>query len=212
MHKDQPVSASGQSEMVFLRTQGDLGYEVPTYFWEFLKEHGGLAISGQPISQLHEISDQRYQQCFTNLCLEYDAEAVESRRVHPIDLGRKYDDNVDPDGSELPTATPLEPTTVLQVWETQPTLDNRLLQEIGVIVWMDGWPLSDAEPLLTLTMPDGSAVDHVMPKTGMDGKSLVRLPLDQGTNMVVIPYKVCIKGLSGQTFCVADSFLTWGNP
>jgi hypothetical protein len=112
----------------------------------------------------------------------------------------------------LPTATPIIPTTSMQVWEGQPALDIRLQQEIGVFIGFNEMPLSGSEPTLILTLPDKSKVVYKMAPTGMDGKSVYRLPLLKGPNGAMISYSVCVLTLAGERFCGLDSFVIWSNP
>jgi hypothetical protein len=220
---DPPKVDSRDKAMKFVPVKGELGYEVPLYFWTYLEDHGGQAVSGLPVSQLRQMGDHTYIQCFTNLCLEYEPQAVESRRVSLVMLGYPYKVMFGPLESDygpppalptpvLPTPTPVVRTTTVQVWEAQPALDARLQQEIGVYVGLNGMPLSEVQPTLILTMPDRSQAVYEMFPTGMDGKSVFRLPLLQGANGTMITYAVCLQTLNGERFCVEDSFVIWSNP
>ena len=87
---EAPSPKSGNPEMYFYPTQGDLGYEIPTYFFDYLNRHGGLEISGPPIAKLSPFEDQMVHQCFINLCLTFDPQASEGGHVRPEPFGYAY--------------------------------------------------------------------------------------------------------------------------
>lgn len=219
---EPPRAASGEANMIFVATAGDvnnpLGYDVPLYFWDYLRQHGELGISGAPVMHLARRDSLTYVQCFVNLCLKYDASVPESVRVRPEPNGYAYmllrypTSQQDQAPAEAVTITPLQQVTTMQVWETYPALDTRFQQEIGVLVRTDGQPVAGARPALVLTLPGGSQQTYSLPPTGPDGKSSLLLPPLQADNTMLFLYKVCVPGLGGDTFCVEDSFVIWNNP
>ncbi|MGD9093675.1 MAG: hypothetical protein PVF74_12575, partial [Anaerolineales bacterium] len=54
----------------FYEVQGNLGYNVPIHFLDYIAQHGGMEASGPPIGEVTQLKDYVYRQCFTNLCLE----------------------------------------------------------------------------------------------------------------------------------------------
>lgn len=220
---DPPRPYNGDPFMQPYGLPGEPGYDIPLYFWEYFLAHGGEAILGAPISQLHQFNDQTYVQCFKNLCLEYDLTAVESRLVHPVGLGYPYKTMFGPvepgfvapsvpTPTPEPSPTPQRSTLTLQAWDSLRALDTRLQQEIGVYVTLNHAPMSGIVPTLYLNLPDGNLVTHLFPPTNMDGKSVLRLPLLQGENGDFVVYAVCVDGLGSQQFCIEDTFLIWNNP
>lgn len=216
--KDAPKKYNADPAVIFAKTHGEKGYEIPLFFWEYLQAHGGLDVSGIPISQPRQLSATSYVQCFTNLCLENDLEAIETRRVHLVGLGYPYKTMhgpVEPGyllSTNTPTTAPETPTITLKVWDALRTLDTRLQQEVGVYVTMNQEPLEGIEPTLWLTLPNGVQVEYVFPPTGKDGQSVLRLPLIEGNNGDVTFYAVCVLGGENFRFCVEENFLIWNNP
>ena len=112
---------------------------------------------------------------------------------------------------QVPPSAPSGPV-IVQVWESFPMVAPRQSQEIGVSVFQDGQPVPNVEPDLTVSLLDGSQKTYYMLPTGSDGQSRMNLdPIiaDSGT---LVPYKVCIYNLGGETLCVQDSFLIWVSP
>ncbi|HSV86264.1 MAG TPA: hypothetical protein VLH85_06795, partial [Levilinea sp.] len=74
MHKPTQQKHDRRDNVIFYPVQGDLGFHVPIVFDEFIARHGGMEISGQPISEpgVVEINGERVaRQCFENYCLDY---------------------------------------------------------------------------------------------------------------------------------------------
>jgi hypothetical protein len=87
---EKPRSPINGSQMYFYPVQDGEGYEIPLYFWDFIQKHGGVQVSGLPITHYVPLMDHVYHQCFTNLCLVYDKTRYESARVRPEPLGYPY--------------------------------------------------------------------------------------------------------------------------
>lgn len=219
---DPPKPYSGDPAMHFVvvsnDSNGQLGYEVPVYFWDFIEKHGGLAVVGEPATQLARRDSQTYTQCFMNLCLKYDLSTSASVQVRPDPIGYaylvlRYPPNLEQQARPgAVIVTPLQQVTAVQVWEAYPALDARFQQEIGVLVRTNGQPAPGVTAILVLIMPDGSQITYTFPPTGNDGKSLLRLPPLQAANSSLFQYKVCVPGMGRDTFCVEDSFVIWNNP
>ncbi len=221
-----PKPYSGDSSMFFYPTQGDLGYEIPLYFLEYINRHGGFAYVGQPISSYSLLKENLYHQCFTNLCLTYDLTLYSTSRIRPEPLGRIYKilyyeepqspPNVEatatPFGFEEVTAQPQMDEIVLQVWEQYPMLPLDQLQMIWVKVMRGDYPARDMQPELVILMPNKSKLAYTMQPTGEDGKTSALLPPIEAPNGEVIDYKVCLPLTPDTRFCVQDSFIIWNNP
>lgn len=218
---DPPAPFSGNLERVFVPVKGaDLGYEVPRYFWEYLERHGGLAISGMPISHYHHPANQQPTQCFANLCLQYEAGAVESRRVHLFGLGYAYRALNEHSIVEAPQAQPAVTPSItpkrkwsIRVWEASQSLHIELQQEIFTLVLLNSAPFAGAQPLLILTYPNGQQVEFSMSLTDMNGQSMIRLPQLQANNGDIFHYEVCAVIVDSDDYiCDLDSFMIWNNP
>lgn len=87
---EEPRIQSGDPQMNFYPVQGNKGYEIPLYFWNYIQKHGGVQVTGLPITHYALLLGQVYHQCFTYLCLTYDQSASEQARVRPEPLGYAY--------------------------------------------------------------------------------------------------------------------------
>jgi hypothetical protein len=82
-------------------------------------------------------------------------------------------------------------------------------QEIGVAVLSDNMPYSGAQPILEVSLPDGSSNHYELPPTDQKGETYISLPPIEAQNGTLIPYKVCLDTVGGQKFCIMDSYLIW---
>lgn len=74
----------------FYEIQDNLGYNIPLHFWEYLSNHGGVEVSGAPISELSQVKNNLNRQCFVNLCLDEERLNDSKIRVRPAPLGYSY--------------------------------------------------------------------------------------------------------------------------
>lgn len=231
---DPPQPYSGNPEAFFYTAQGNDGYEIPIYFWNYMIQHGGIDFFGPPIQHLSEMDKQIYRQCFTQLCLLYDPQAVEGSEIRPEPLGYSFEVLYK---SEMPISTPMpeiKPTEIqatfafptatpepeiregreiiLQVWETNPMLAAGQIQEIGVIILDWDTPLANISPELLVEIPDSMPYYLTMPPTRNDGMSHAKLAPIDAPNGALVEYKVCIKASETDKFCVRESFMMWDNP
>lgn len=210
----EPGSPNGLEDMVFWPTDGELGYNVPQAFFDFILQHGGQEVSGNPIGGLFRATDQVFRQCFTNYCLDYQMgpNVPDALRIHPAPFGYPYKDLFyhEQDDNSFVQSQDLHQIS-LQVWEKYPFVASRQAQRIGVSLFEGNQPLSDVEPVLTLTMPDGSQQSYYFPPTAKDGQTTKRLDPISAPNGTLIPYEVCITSITGESFCVKDSFVIWNN-
>jgi hypothetical protein len=206
--RDELVPQSLDGDMYFYPIQDGLGYNIPSYFMEYIQQHGGMDYIGAPITQLIQQSDQTTRQCFVNMCLEAAPDASGKLIVRPVSLGLKYRDlyfkpeqlNLNPDQAVDIT---------MQIWEDYPIVPPIQEQTIGVVVYGDNVPIAGVEPDLELTLPDGSLKTYVMPPTGIDGQSQVKVEPLNARNGTLVPYKICVGTRAGHKFCVIDSYLIW---
>lgn len=87
---DPLVAPSSDTQFYFYPLQDGLGHNVPQRFIDFLALHGGIAVSGPPLTELNRMNEGVFRQCFTNLCLEehYGASGAVWIRLSP--LGYSY--------------------------------------------------------------------------------------------------------------------------
>ena len=71
----------------FYIVENQKGFGIPNHLWEYIDAHGGIELIGSPISNYSRIADQKYRQCFRNLCLIYDKSLS---IVYPEALGYSY--------------------------------------------------------------------------------------------------------------------------
>ena len=204
----------GVEGMVFWEVESGQGYNIPQPFLDYLAQHGSMEVAGEPIGELHLESDQVFRQCYTNLCLDYhlQSDTPTDLRIRPAPLGQAYLDlHYQPQENAFAETQALR-TISLQVWERYQFVSSDQSQEIGSSIFEGKTPLRSIEPVLTLTMPDGSEKSYHFPPTGDDGQTMLRLDPIEAQNGTLIPYQVCISSLSDEVFCVKDSFVIWYNP
>ena len=210
---DPPVPASGVPGMYFYPVQGELGYNIPQYFMDYITAHGTLEVSGLPITELRGGGEGISTQCFANLCLEFHANAPETLRIRPATLGQEYytqyTSRLQPDGQGALSSGGV---VSLQVWERYPLLPPGEIQEIAVAVFRDGAPLAGVEATMSVTLPDGSQQVYPLDLTEGDGQTSVALTIGDTPNGTLIPYRVCVVGVTDPPVCVGDGFVVWDSP
>ena len=225
--------------MSFIAVQEGKGYNVPQQFLDYLARHGGLEISGMPVSEFKQAKEGLSRQCFTNLCLEMrqilggdpfvqsaplgytykmlPVRALEQPREEPQstpeEVAQLPSENIpQPQVTEIswPTSTARELT--MKVLESYPMVAPSQSQEIGVSILENNLPVRNLEPYLIVTYPDGREKTYYMFPTGEDGVSRVLLDAISEPNGTPIPYQVCLIDLNSEKYCVKDSFMIWQNP
>jgi hypothetical protein len=208
------VEYNGVEGMEFWPVEGELGHNVPEQFLDYITQHGGVEVSGSPISELALEDDQVFRQCYINLCLDYHLQSniPMDLRIRPAPLGQQYLERYYlTQGGGFTESQDLR-TISLQVWERYQFVGSNQAQEIGASIFEGKSPLSSIEPVLTLIMPDGTQKSYYFPPTGSDGQTLLRLDPIEAQNGTLVPYQVCISSLTNELFCVKDSFVIWYNP
>ena len=80
-------------------TDNNLGYHVPILFDQFIAQHGGDEISGDPIADLTRYrEDDINRQCYQNYCLEYHQDAPDSLKIRLTPLGIRYKNMLEEQG------------------------------------------------------------------------------------------------------------------
>lgn len=208
-----PRRYSEADGVVFYPVEGENGFHVPLVFDQFIASHGGMEISGLPLSEPYQIGEQLYRQCFENYCLVYDNRPDAAERVRMAALGREY---LKINGLAAPQTAPFEitPETVrLVVSALKPRLTAEEAQQFEILLLRqhDQQPLSSVEAALTLTLPDGREALYYLPPTDDEGRSQIRIaPLQPALpNGSVVAYRVCLNIPAEQPICKADSYLIW---
>ncbi len=207
-----PVAKMADPRMIFYPTSGDLGHNVPTVFDNYIALHGGMEISGPPISEISP-EGSVYRQCFTNYCLDYDPNAATALRIRPAPLGSLYlKQHPLPNASESVNLSP--ENAQVKVWEAQALISSTHEQQIfmEVIEAASQKAIPDVEATLTVLLPEGAQVDYHFPPTDESGRSTVTLTPISAPNGTLVPYKVCLNTSGGTPNCVEDSFVIWGTP
>lgn len=230
MAVENPKPASQAPNMFFYAVAENLGYDIPLYFWEYIESHGGITFSGAPVTHYSNLMNGIDHQCFTNLCLMYDAAAVGGRRVRPEPIGYAYkflnkadpgQTSGDPTLNQHPTAqaTTRQDQTqtsqdeiVLRIRQGSPVLDQNEGQQIEVWVENNGEPIAGQVVELTVNPPNLPEQRFLMPATDQSGKSVFVLPPFEVMNGAIIPYKACLMVEAERSFCVAEIFVIWNNP
>jgi len=195
-------------EMYFYQVQEGLGYNVPEYFRDYIWQHGGLDLIGQPITQLIEVDGKVFRQCFLSLCLRAVRTEGGEMQVSPEALGIQYRD-IFYQTTSLTAADEGSQDITIQLWEGYPMVSPEQEQEIGLAAFSGGAPLANIVPELDLMLPDGTKIHQLMPPTNQKGESQIVVPALNVENGSLIPYKVCVSTPKGQRFCLVDSYLIW---
>lgn len=196
--REAPNTPNPMPGMVFVPTEGNLGYNVPLLFDEYIRNYGGYEFIGKPITHVFRPDSETREQCFTNICL-YERLGVDGRmQAVPVPVG------VD--------LLKLLGEITVGSWEMYPILSPEQGQEIGIIVMNGGKPVKGAASDLTIWMPDGEVQTFQLPPTDENGETHLKLDPLMTESGMMIPYKACARLQDKQKFCVMDSFLVWELP
>ncbi|HEC61536.1 MAG TPA: hypothetical protein ENI27_04710 [bacterium] len=145
---DPLVTPRDDPNFEFISIQGEKGFNIPKSFLDYMAYHGGMDVVGSPISELSQVKDMVYRQCYTNLCLEEHHNASRTLRIRPVPMGYTYRDlsaSLVRTPDTLPGQLPEDQFEDLP--ETQPPIQSEIqpqvddfsatqtLGPIGVLVW-----------------------------------------------------------------------------
>ncbi len=195
-------------DMYFYPFESELGYNIPAVFMDYIQAHGGIDFVGKPFTQMMQLDDGTLQQCFVNLCLQGQQGLNGAIMVSPLSLGEKYRD-IFYDDQSIVYDDEASLDLTIQIWEGFPMVSPDQKQEIGVVIYGNGRPVSGLEPVLELSLPRGVHESLVLPPTDEAGETHIILEPLNADNGTLIPYKVCVSTLNEQMFCVMDSYLIW---
>jgi hypothetical protein len=208
-----PGRKMDDSRMVFYPTQANLGFNVPRIFDNFIASHGGIEISGQPISEIGRVENENiYRQCFENYCLDYDPSASESLRIRLAPIGQNYLDYAHIPGQVVNRFVYSEETVLLSVNEQKPQINTNEAQQISVLVLQrkNQRPINKVEASLRVFLPDGKVLEKHIPPTDADGSASVTIPAQPSIqNGTVVPYQVCLNVPADKQICAQESYLVW---
>ena len=208
IERDVLMPAVREPGMFFYPFDGNLGYNIPVPFMEFIHSHGGIDFIGAPITQPIQLEDGLFRQCFINMCLQEQMDEAGSVQVSPVSLGEKYRD-LFYDSQEAGFDPGSSMDITIQIWEGFPMVSPEQEQEIGVVIYGNGRPLANVEPVLELVLPDGVQETYILPPTDENGETQLILDPLQADIGTLVPYKVCVGAETEQMFCVMDSYLIW---
>jgi hypothetical protein len=206
-----PQLYQGDERMTFYRVEGDLGYNVPVVFDQFIAQHGGREISGPPTSEVILLNSGLYRQCFKNYCLDYDPSATEGLNIRLASLGALYKQTYYPNANQEVKSTSSNSQFLMYLSEKNPRIPATEMQEIDLTILrsQDRQPVERMDVTLEIVLPDSSVATTAFPPTDSDGHTRVTLPaLTFVSNGTVIPYRACLTLPSGKV-CISESFLIW---
>ncbi len=204
-----------ENGMVFYAVSGNLGFHVPVVFDEFITNHGGSALSGDPITEVIETVPGVYRQCFTNYCLDYTPAAPEVARLILAPLGNQYMQQMQSQPVEQISASSPASTYHLQVTEFNKQIGTDGQQTITVIVTnaADGLPAPGLESEVTLELPNQKTFSATLPLTQADGSATLTLPsMKRVPNGTILIYTICLINSGATESCASGSYLVWDQP
>lgn len=206
---DEPEPPSEKEDYVFYPTRAGRGFNIPKDVFDFISAHGGIKVSGPPIKRVYKLDNSGLGQCFEHFCLEYNPSGLPGARIRLLPLGRDYFQKISGQVPVTVDQTVTPQTMTVKVWERSPMLAPGQAQEIGVAVFEGNKPLSNLNFYVTIMFPDGRQLVNFLPPTGSNGITRILLdPIDlpKGT---MVPYQVCVAGITEGPACLRESFLIW---
>jgi hypothetical protein len=191
----------------FYAVEGDLGYNIPQAFIDYVNERGGFEVVGAPITQEIHLENTLVRLCFEKICLEGHKDASGFHDIKPMALGKKYHSLFYRADASAVGSEDVQDLTV-QIWEQYPMVAPDQAQEIVVTVFSNNTPLVNIQPELEVLLPDGPQDKITLPPTDQKGEAHWIIEPMQVDNGTLIPYKVCVQ-TGVQRFCIRDSFLIW---
>jgi hypothetical protein len=207
MPVNPPVPQINDPRYIFVKTAGELGHNVPQDFWEFIRSHTTIDITGDPQTEIFYPpgTQDMIRQCFRYMCLDYNMATGEIAVANlGLDYYRQYHARL------ADISTPF--SVSLNVWEAQPSIPPDEPQVITVKITQNNLPVINLQPLLEVTLPNQDRQTYQMPPTGLEGDTSIQIPPVQAANGTIIPYQVCVIFADASRYCVSDQFLIWNIP
>jgi hypothetical protein len=204
IQREAPDIPSPSPGMIFVATEGELGYNVPLQFDEYINTYGGYEFIGLPITHASRLDSKSLEQCYLNLCLQGELTVDGLLDVSPVPLGYDYHQKFFEPGG---VSTVVDDITI-HTWESKPLVAPQEEQELGVIVLSGGQPAEGVAIELIVQQPGEERI-YPLPPTDENGETRLRLdPINAGSGTLV-PYTACARMRNQQKFCVLDSFVIW---
>jgi hypothetical protein len=205
---DALVTRLDNANMMFYGIDGEYGFNVPLFFSDYITQHGGFEIVGQPISELKLLGDGSASQCYANACLRYVNE--DGGRVEAMPMGVEYKARF----YDQPAPEVQAPTAELriQVWEEHSQISSAEQQIIYASLYAGTQLLANLQPYLEISLPGGGVSIYQFPPSDAGGQTQLAVPPVQGQNGTLVPYQVCVQGFGAGETCVSESYMIWGNP
>ncbi len=153
-------AAQAGDRLLACRTVGADGYRVCYDFLTYYETNDGPRLLGDPIAEMEQDAQGRFQQCFRNGCLEWRPENPSGQRVIPQDLGTlAYSQSYGlTDGGAVGSAiAAAPPSTTLQVhaFVSQALIPSGNPQSLYVIVQDQNLnPIEGASVAVTVHYPN----------------------------------------------------------
>jgi hypothetical protein len=195
---------------VFIEIESGLGHKVPTHFMNYLSLFGGFDVAGQPISEVFSPEPGIYWQCFTNLCLEFNLNEVGDQRLRPLPLGADYKVKDYDKVRDFVANQNLEGLDI-KVWEKKTFVSSNEPQDIHIALYENGKELENYEPILVVTMPDGTQRKAIFQPSDKYGRTSIQLSPIEAPNGTLIAYRICLVGVTVEPHCVGDNYLIWNS-
>ena len=205
----QPAARVDDPGLIFNKLpDSELGFNEAVIFEQFVATHGSKAMSGPVTSQIFAM-DKVYRQCYVNYCLDYDPE---TQTIRPAPLGLQYLKLKPPEQAAKDNLVFKPDDVLLRVVENKPLISSNERQIVTVQVFQKGdqYPIPNLDAILTLTLPDSSETEYVMPPTNTQGKTSILLDPILAANGTLVPFKVCLFS-SSTPICSKETFTIWGN-
>lgn len=203
-----PQIYSADDNMVFYVVDSPNGFHVPTVFDEFISQHGGHELSGNPMCEVYQ-EGTNFRQCFQNYCLDY---FPDTQEVKMVALGEEYVQAMNIENFNVVQFEFSPQTVSINLREKSPKVALNEEQEIQITVLKSSnqSPLQNIEATLEISLPNGNEYTYQMPATDEFGLSQFVIPvLKRVHNGSVISYSVCLNVPSNEPICVKDSYLIW---
>lgn len=202
---DPMVTRLDNPNLMFYGLDGEYGFNVLLVFTDYINQHGGFEVFGQPISELKLQSEGSATQCFANACLRY----AQGEGVSPMPVGAEYKARFyDQPAPQLPI---IQDEIRIQVWEDFSQISSSERQIIHATLYAGNQLLAGLQPYLEVTLPGGGTSIYQFPATDDGGQTQLGIPPIAAQNGTLITYQVCLQGFGATEVCASESFMIWGN-
>lgn len=203
-----PQIYSTDDNMAFYIVNSPNGFHVPLVFDEFISNHGGRELSGNPLCEVYQEASS-FRQCFQNYCLDY---FPDTQDVSMAALGEQYLGVMNIENINVVQFEYSPETVSVSILEksSHVAIDEEQEIEIRITKTTNQTPLQNIDSTLEVILPNGNQYTYQLPATDVFGISQYSIPqLKRVNNGSVITYSVCLNVPSNQPICVKDSYLIW---